>query len=73
MAAATASTVTAIAGETLDALCWRTLGSVDAIEEVLALNPRLTGVTLAEGTQVILPVRVTATSPRMIESVQLWS
>ncbi|PKP96651.1 MAG: phage tail protein [Alphaproteobacteria bacterium HGW-Alphaproteobacteria-13] len=63
----------AIAGETLDALCWRALGSVDAVEEVIALNPRLTGVTLAEGTVVILPVRVTATSPRMIETVQLWS
>lgn len=73
MAAAAASTVTAIAGETLDALCWRTLGSVDAIEAVLALNPRLTSVTLAEGTAVILPVRAAAPAPRLLETVQLWS
>ena len=61
----------AIAGETLDHLCWRTLGSPDAIEEVLALNPRLTSVVLTEGVEVTLPARVSA--PRIIETVQLWS
>lgn len=61
----------AIGGETLDALCWRTLGSVDAIEEVLALNPRLTSVVLAEGAEVVLPPR--SPSPRMLETIQLWS
>lgn len=61
----------AIGGETLDMLCWRTLGTVDAIEDVLALNPRLTSVVLPEGAEVVLPAR--STSPRMLETVQLWS
>ncbi|WP_234179226.1 tail protein X [Sphingopyxis sp. NFH-91] len=61
----------AIGGETLDHLCWRTLGSADAIEQVLALNPRLTSVVLPEGAEVILPAR--SPSPRMLETVQLWS
>lgn len=61
----------ALAGETLDALCWRTLGNVDAIEEVLVLNPRLTSVVLPEGAEVLLPARVA--SPRMLETIQLWS
>ncbi len=62
---------TANGGETLDHLCWRTLGSADAIEQVLALNPRLTSVVLPEGAAVILPAR--SPSPRMLETVQLWS
>jgi phage tail protein X len=65
------STATARAGETLDALCWRTLGTTDAIEDVLALNPRLTSVVLAEGDEVALPARSPA--PRTLETVQLWS
>lgn len=64
-------TATARAGETMDALCWRMLGSTDAVEEVIALNPRLTSVVLAEGTEVTLPAR--SSSPRMLETVQLWS
>lgn len=61
----------ALADEPLDALCWRTLGAVNGIEDVLALNPRLTADTLAEGTPVRLPLRTA--SPRMLETVQLWS
>lgn len=71
MAPALPSLVTARAGETLDALCWRTLGTTNAIEDVLALNPRLTSVVLTEGEEVALPAR--STSPRMLETVQLWS
>lgn len=71
MAGALNTTERAIAGETLDHLCWRTLGSPDAIEDVLALNPRLTSVVLTEGVEVTLPAR--ASSPRMLETVQLWS
>lgn len=71
MAGSLTSTVTARAGETLDAICWRMLGSTDAVEDVLALNPRLTSVVLDEGATVILPARSPA--PRMLETVKLWS
>ena len=41
MASALNTVERAIAGETLDHLCWRTLGSVDVIEDVIALRARL--------------------------------
>lgn len=69
--AALPSIATAQAGETLDALVWRTLGTTDAVEAVLALNPRLTADVLPEGAPVRLPAPTN--SLRMLETVQLWS
>ena len=44
-------------GDTVDSLCWRHLGSTDAVETVIAANPGLAalGATLPHGTTVTLP------------------
>ncbi len=48
--------VTAMKGETLDAICWRVLGTTEPLEQVLTLNPDLLDCPmLAEGAVVILP------------------
>lgn len=65
----------AMAGETLDALCWRTLGSTAGVTEAaLALNPGLaaSGPQLAEGAEILLPEPATL-APRTRETVQLWN
>lgn len=65
---------TALAGETLDAICWRVLGRTQGVtEQAYALNPGLaaTGPQLAEGTKVLLP-DITETAPAMRETIQLW-
>lgn len=66
--------VTAIAGETLDALCWRTLGRTAGVtEQALELNPGLAaaGPKLAEGQAVILP-EINTAAPAIRETVNLW-
>ena len=66
--------VTAMDGETLDELCWRTVGRTTGIAEAaLELNPGLAagGPQLAEGTIVTLPDAITA-APAIRETVQLW-
>jgi phage tail protein X len=66
--------VTAMAGETLDELCWRSVGRTAGITEAaLDLNPGLaaSGPKLAEGTLVTLPDAITA-APAIRETVQLW-
>lgn len=64
---------TALAGETLDLLCWRVLGrTADVTEQALELNPGLAGAgpMLAEGAVVTLPDVRSTTLIR--ETVNLW-
>lgn len=66
--------VAAMDGETLDELCWRSVGRTAGVTEAaLELNPGLaeSGPQLAEGTIVTLPDAVTA-APAIRETVQLW-
>ena len=71
---ATASlSATAMAGETIDALCWRVLGRTDGVvEDVFELNPaHAAGVILPEGAAILLPSSIVAAPT--IETVQLWN
>lgn len=68
------TTVTALEGDTVDAICWRELGRTQGVtEQVLALNPGLAalGPSLPGGTSVILPDLVQLT-PVVLETVNLW-
>lgn len=61
-------------GETLDALCWRVLGqTAEVTEQALERNPGLAelGPILPHGTLVDLPEP--DTTPRVVETVQLWT
>lgn len=67
-------TVTALQGETIDALVWRVLGAdVTVVGDVLNLNRGLAalGPVLPEGTPVTLPVK-SAPAVATRETVQLW-
>ena len=70
-----ARTVTAQQGDTLDALCWRELGSTSGgvVETAFGLNPRLAdgGAFIAEGTSVRLP-DPPRPSAANLETVNLW-
>jgi phage tail protein X len=71
---AESSRATALAGETLDAICWRVLGRTQGVtEQAYALNPGLaaSGPLLAEGTVVQLP-DVSAPASAMRETIKLW-
>lgn len=62
------------AGETLDAICWRALGTTGGVtEQALTLNPGLAalGPRLPEGTEVTLPDTQLA-APAARENVSLW-
>lgn len=66
--------VTAHKRDTMDALCWRHLGStVGVTEQALALNPGLAaaGPILTEGQSVTLP-DTTDAAPSIRETVNLW-
>jgi len=66
--------VTALEGDTVDAICWRELGRTRGVtEQVLALNPGLAalGTRLPSGTVVQLPEPATS-SPPILETVNLW-
>jgi phage tail protein X len=66
--------VTALDGETVDAICWRALGRTQGVtEQLLALNPGLAalGPSLPGGTQVILP-DLGQLAPAVLETVNLW-
>lgn len=68
------TTATAMAGETVDAICWRVLGRTkDVTEQVLDLNPGLAdlGAALPGGTVVIMP-DLADTAPTVLETVNLW-
>lgn len=65
----------ALAGETVDEICLRTLGRTRAVtEQVLSMNPGLAalGPRLPPGTRVILPDTATA-APVRREALDLWS
>lgn len=70
-------TVTSEAAETLDALCWRALGSSVPVEAVYAANPGLAalGPILPTGTPVLIPDAATgASTPAPLrETIQLWN
>lgn len=75
-------TVTSEAAETLDALCWRALGSTVPVEAVYAANPGLAalGPVLPIGTAVVIPDAALpnstgsgAASAPVRETIQLWS
>lgn len=63
--------ISAHAGESLDALLWRTTGAC-AVEATLAANPGLAAIALAlpEGTFVTIPDAAASTQP--VGIVQLW-
>lgn len=67
--------VTAQQGDTLDALCWRVLGTTDGgvVEAALGLNPALAeaGAFIAEGTAVTLPDPPQARATTLA-TVNLW-
>ncbi|CDO35834.1 tail protein X [Novosphingobium sp. KN65.2] len=68
-------TATAQQGDTLDAICWRELGTTEGnvVEDALALNEGLAaaGTVLAEGTVVTLPDPPSAAAATL-ETVNLW-
>lgn len=61
-------------GETLDALCWRVLGTTVPVDAVYAANPGLArfGPVLPDRTSVILPDAVPAAAA-LRETVTLWN
>lgn len=67
--------VTAQQGDTLDALCWRVLGTTGGgvVETALELNPALAGAGpfIAEGTPVTLPDPPQAKATTLA-TVNLW-
>ncbi|HWT42798.1 MAG TPA: tail protein X [Sphingopyxis sp.] len=66
--------IAAMDGETLDELCWRSVGRTAGVTEAaLEANPGLAadGPKLAEGTIVTLPDAIAA-APAIRETVQLW-
>ena len=60
-------------GDSIDSLCWRHLGTTDAVEATLLLNPGIAalGAVLPMGTAVILPDTVVETQ-RSTPVIQLW-
>lgn len=58
-------------GDTVDSLCWRHLGTTDAVEATLLRNPGIAarGPILPMGTPVTLPDEV---PPPVRQLVQLW-
>lgn len=70
------STVTAHQGDTIEAICWRELGTTSGgiVEEALALNPDLValGTRVAEGASVTLPDAPSSTTTTL-ETVNLWN
>lgn len=59
-------------GDTVDALCWRHLGSSATVEAVLEANPGLAalGPVLPMGTPVTLPEQTAESAPSNL--IQLW-
>jgi len=64
--------VTALQGDSVDSLCYRHLGSSDAVEATLDANPGLAalGVILPMGTVVTLPETTQTPSTKTV--IQLW-
>lgn len=73
------SIATALAGETIDALVWRVIGSIPgAVESTITLNPALVSdIILPEGARVTLPDMGSAAAsssraPQTLETIKLW-
>ncbi|WP_298165420.1 tail protein X [Novosphingobium sp.] len=78
------TTATARAGDTLDLICWRALGTTSGgvVEAAFELNRTGTaslaerGAVIAEGTTVVLPdppaVGASGASASTLETVNLW-
>lgn len=73
------SAAIALAGETIDALVWRVMGSIPgAVESTINLNPALVSdVILPEGTSVTLPdmgptASPSTRAPQTLETIKLW-
>lgn len=68
------TSATAQHGETLDALCWRVLGTTVPVAAVYELNPGLaaSGPVLPDGAAVILPSPTRRAAP-LRETITLWS
>jgi phage tail protein X len=66
-------TVTALQGESLDALCWRVLGTTSVLVQVYEMNRGLAdlGPILPLGTAVNLPDPADVSAP-VLPTVQLW-
>jgi len=68
-------TTTTLDGDTLDALCWRELGTTEGgvVEQAYTLNRALAayGAFLPGGIDVVLPVP-TSTQILAVETVNLW-
>lgn len=66
-------TVIAHKNETVDALCYRVLGTTDAVEEVYQLNQNLAdlGPFLSHGTAVQVPEKTTTTTST-VQRTALW-
>ena len=64
--------VTALQGDSVDNLCYRHLGTSDAVEATLEANPGLAalGAILPMGTVVALPDAVQSTPTKNL--IQLW-
>ena len=64
--------VTALQGDSVDSLCYRHLGTSDAVEATLEANPGLAalGAILPMGTVVALPDAVQSTPTKTL--IQLW-
>lgn len=64
--------VTALQGDSVDSLCYRHLGTSDAVEATLEANPGLAalGAILPMGTVVALPDAVQSAPTKTL--IQLW-
>lgn len=73
-------TATARAGDTLDLICWRVLGTTagGVVEAAFELNREGTaslaelGAVIAEGTTVVLPDPPATSTASTLETVNLW-
>lgn len=60
--------------ETLDELCWRSLGNTDCLEQVIEMNPHaLNSPTLTQGMMIELPSRDDITQTAKKPTITLWS
>jgi phage tail protein X len=69
------TTATAHQGETLDAICWRVLGTTagGVVEAALDLNPGLAATAqIAEGTAVILPDPPATDATTTLDTTNYW-
>lgn len=67
---------TSEAGETLDMVCWRVIGTTATVDAVYEANPGLAGLgpVLPAGTAIVFPEAATPSrSAPLRETINLWS